>query len=165
MFDDDLRFYRRTKSKRLVPMDEPEKIIDDMLFYLDTVGYASVGLGHRPFNNVKPNTEVAGIAAGAWALDRTILQAENIRIPQDFRIEEDTYLALALLTRGYQNILLHYLVLTSHGNPKTGCGAYRDANLRNEMNQLLADHFPPHVIQLTNKNGKIGKRINWRQFR
>lgn len=148
MLDDDLVFATRrleepTKFRDAAPM-EVTAMLYDVANRLNT--YASVGLatregGNRNIENYDHDTRLLRVLA----FRTDILAENNIRFDQ-IGVMEDFYVSLSLLTRGYGNCKINYMVQNQHGSGLVGgCSQYRDWQTQADAAHALKDAFPQFV--------------------
>ena len=148
MMDDDLVFASRRE-------DEPTKfrdaedveigmLIDQISAELDN--YASVGVatregGNRDISDYALNTRLLRVLAYRTG----VLNIEGIRFDQ-IPVMEDFYVALQLLTRGYENVKLNHMVHNQgSSNSEGGCSQYRTPQVQANAAYELERHFPNFV--------------------
>lgn len=148
MMDDDLTFFRRR-------VDEPTKFEDafgaDMMQMLESIeyqlhDYSLVGVCAREGGNRYPNQYYYnGRLLRVLAYDTIALITQDI----DFRtlpVMEDFFVALSLLTRGYQNLMLSNWCHNQTGsNTEGGCSQYRTMELQADAANMLKQYFPAFV--------------------
>lgn len=156
MLDDDLVFATRrpdepTKFRDATEM-EVRVMISDIAARLDS--NASVGLatregGNRNVEDYDHDTRL--LRALAFRTD--ILAEHNIRFDQ-MAVMEDFYVSLSLLTLGYGNVKVNYMVQNQHGSGlEGGCSQYRDWQTQADAAHALADAFPG-LVRVAKKSTK-----------
>jgi hypothetical protein len=148
MLDDDLTFFRRR-------VDEPTKFEDafghDIMQMLDSIeyhlkDYPCVGVCAREGGNRYPDQfYYNGRLLRVLAYDTVVLTNQGI----DFRmtpVMEDFYVALCLLTHGYQNLMLSNWCHNQTGsNTAGGCSQYRTMEMQKMAALMLKKYFPEFV--------------------
>jgi len=178
MLDDDLSLFSRlVEEKRfvLVNNEELEIFFREIESKLDH--YASVGVCTKKDGYVENlassiNTRLLRILA--YRAD--ILQDEGIRFDVPV-LMEDIYVSLKLLTKGYPNIKLNYIVYNQQENNTKiinsrhthllgGCSQYRTLTMQKKSAKFLQKCFPEFVkIIETTQDDKlhINIRVQWKR--
>ncbi len=173
MLDDDLTFFRRR-------VDDPTKFEDafgsDILQMLDSIenhlkDYPLVGVCAREGGNRYPNQfYYNGRLLRVLGYDTITLSKHDI----DFRtlpVMEDFYVALSLLTRGYENLMLSNWCHNQRGsNESGGCSQYRTMEMQADAANMLKQYFPKFVtvVKKQTKTAWGGQertdvRIQWKR--
>jgi hypothetical protein len=154
--DDDVKLFRRVdlyNSPKLINLndltpDESEKQKCALWRALERNLYRGipfVGISYRMGNNnifvpYKYNQRCFGL----WAIHRPTLIQHNIRL-DTMRVMEDLYCILALLTRGYRNMVYYKWVWNGLANSKGGCSTWRTPEIQAEGARQLQSYFPEFV--------------------
>ena len=173
MMDDDLVFATRrldvpTKFRDSTHEEITNLVadIENMLLRYAHVGVATREGGNRDTNPLAYDTRLLRILA----FRTDILAEEDIRFDQ-IPVMEDFYVGLSLLTRGYRNVKLNYMVHNQHGSgTEGGCSTYRDKEMQAQAAHKLADTFPQFVtaVQKETKGAwgggvRTDVRIQWKK--
>jgi hypothetical protein len=173
MMDDDLVFARRridvpTKFEDAGDEDVLDMLadIENMLDLFAHVGVSTREGGNRDTLQFAYDTRLLRILA----FRTDILKEEGIRFDQ-IPVMEDFYVGLSLLTRGYRNIKLNYIVHNQHGSgTEGGCSTYRDKEMQRDAALKLAGMFPQFVTAVEKETKgawgggvRTDVRIQWKR--
>ena len=175
MLDDDLRFAMRredepTKFEKGNPTnDQLETAFGCLHELLD--GYSHVGMatregGNRNINPLDHNTRLLRILG--YRTD--IMREHNIRFDQ-IPVMEDFYVSLSLLTLGFENCKLNWMVQDQKGSGLDGgCSQYRTMKVQADAAHALHNRFPRFVtvVHKTTKTAwgggtRTDVRIAWKK--
>lgn len=157
MLDDDLWFYRRreddrTKLRDITPM-ELKQAFDDMSFALDC--YAHAGFTAREGANRNTdafmrNTRIMRVLG----YHADTLRREGIRF-DEMDVMEDFHVALSLLERGHENVVLNDFAHNQAGGSgaQGGCSHFRTPELQAANARRLAE-LHPDFVKVTQKTTK-----------
>jgi hypothetical protein len=158
MVDDDLYFYHRrsddaTKLREITPIELQLAFadMDTMLRnHAPHVGFASREGANRSTDNLLWNTRimrVLGYHAG-------LLKTHNIRF-DEMEVMEDFHVALSLLERGHENVILNKYAHNQAGGSGAvgGCSHFRTPELQARNAHRLAE-LHPGVVSVTKKQTK-----------
>lgn len=167
MLDDDLAFFVRATPERhnLIPADDEAtvRIFERLYEHVESGMFAHAGLSPRQFNNTNfPHTEIRTMRMNAvHCVDPEIIAKEGIRY-DDVDLMEDYHVALSLMKKGYDNI-----VITDAAWDQTrGSGADGGfAMTRTKERQSAAAHklaeLHPDCVKVVKKNPKTGQGEVW----
>ena len=148
MLDDDLVFATRRNDNKTRFRDSSPREVADLFAHIEHKldEYAAVGVatregGNRVTTTLDHNTRLLRVLA--YRTD--ILRKEVIRFDQ-IPVMEDFYVALSLLTKGYENVKMNYMVQNQGGSNSTGgCSQYRTPEVQAAAAHTLHDVFPDFV--------------------
>lgn len=159
MLDDDLVFATRRDDDpgRFRPSTHDE--IVDLFAQVETLldSYASVGVatregGNRNWEDLDHNTRLL-----RFLCFRTDVLMEHKISFEDIAVMEDFYVALSLLTRGYQNVKINHMVQNQNGSGNDGgCSDYRTRDVQAIAAHDLKRAFPDFV-----KVRKVSTKVAW----
>jgi hypothetical protein len=157
MLDDDLTFARRRLDdpSRFVPASvlDMEKWHHDMDNHLNS--YAHVSMGPRENGNRKTDLYYeCGRAMRVLAFDLEVLRREGVRFNPEL-VQDDFDITLQLLKKGYQNLIVGWMVHNQSGSGAAGgASEYRDIAKHNEsIKKLAALH--PGLVTVVTKHTKV----------
>ena len=173
MMDDDLRFFRRRLDDRTKFEDAYENDLDNMLSAIEhhLKDYPLVGVCASEGGNRYPDQfYYNGRLLRVLAYDTIVLATQDI----DFRtlpVMEDFYVALSLLTRGYENLMLSDWCHNQRGsNERGGCSQYRTMKMQRDAALMLKQYFPKFVTVVKKKTKtawggeeRTDVRIQWKR--
>ena len=167
MLDDDLAFFRRAVPEKhnLIPASPEDTItIFNRLYeHVESGMFAHAGLSPRQFNNTNfPHTEIRTMRMNAvHCVDPEVLKREGIRY-DDVDLMEDYHVALSLMEKGYDNIV----ITDAAWDQARGSGAEggftgtRTKELQSAAAHRLAE-LHPHCVKVVKKAPKTGQGDVW----
>lgn len=149
MLDDDLVFAvrRHDEPTKLLPASGTDIVeafahIESRLDFSPMVGMSGREGANRNTDFTITNTR----AMRVLGFDTSVLRKEGIRFSDGPGLMEDFGVTLALLTRGYSNVVLNWIVHNQPGsNVAGGCSEFRTAEKQEEAAIWLAKKYPDFV--------------------
>lgn len=173
MIDDDLVFYRRrtddpTKLTGILP-DELEKAfvqMETLLLDYAHVGFAAREGANRDTEQFILNTRIMRVLG----YNREVLLNERIGFNR-MQVMEDFDVALQLLEKGHENIVMNHFAHNQAGSGRAGgCSAFRTPQMQADNARLLAALHPGvvRVVEKTTKGAwgggtRIDVNIQWKK--
>lgn len=152
MLDDDLRFFKRRHDDRTKFEDAYQGDMDLMLQQIERQlqKFAAVGVCPREGGNRYPDHAYFNCRLlRVLAYDTIVLSRLGVRF-DDIPVMEDFYVALTLLTQGYENLMLSDWCHNQRGsNERGGCSQYRTMDVQKQAAHKLAEMFPDFVTVVT----------------
>ena len=148
MLDDDLTFFmRRQDNPTLFKDATPQDIVeafDDLATTLKTYAHASMGTregGNRRTEYYIQDTRLLRVLG----YNKKIFMKEKIRFDR-LDVMEDFDVTLQLLTKGYSNMTLNYIVHNQKGsNQPGGCSLWRNPEMQEKGAYELHSQYPDFV--------------------
>jgi hypothetical protein len=146
VFDDDLKFIRRTpggdKSKRIMNDEDWDYMLSETSDWLDEVDFAGFRQGNLPPAG-KPFIDIAAVNCGFFFNGKKI--PNESELDWSLPVCEDIHMVLQLFKKGYKNRIWDEFGYISKILVDGGCNEWRTLNLINDTHQKLIDLYPNYV--------------------
>ena len=170
VFDDDLKFIRRTpggeKSKRLMNNEDWFYMLDATSKWLDEVDFAGFRQGNLPPAG-KPFIDIAAVNCGFF-FNGEKMPDEN-ELDWSLPVCEDIHMVLQLFEKGYTNRIWDEFGYISKILVEGGCNEWRTLDLINNTHAKLIEMYPNHVSWNGIKENVMGGdfkkiKIKWKKM-
>ena len=146
VFDDDLKFIRRTpggdKSKRIMNDEDWDYMLSETSDWLDEVDFAGFRQGNLPPAG-KPFIDIAAVNCGFFFNGKKI--PNESELDWSLPVCEDIHMVLQLFKKGHKNRIWDEFGYISKILVDGGCNEWRTLNLINDTHQKLIDLYPNYV--------------------